>query len=337
MNIRVLSRNDIESVLNISEVISAVENVYRQKSKEMAETWPTIFYDFKPGKADMDIKSGYIKGIEIFGSKTVTWFGENEEKNLPTLNGVITVFDATTGMPQGVLEGAYITGIRTGAAGAIGAKYLARPDSESLMVLGAGNQAAFQIAATLTLLPKIKRVRIIDVMSPDNARKFADNIAGRLSSQFGINAASVEFEASELKEAVSQSDIIITVTPSREPVIRKEWVKPGTHFSCIGADMAGKEEIDPEIFRNARIFADDTPHCLEVGELEIPFKNGIVTEADVAGEIGDILTGKIPGRTADDQITIFDATGMAMLDLATAKLALDSADKNNMGVSAPLN
>lgn len=336
MDIKILSKRDIESVLNISEVISAVENVYSQKTKGAAESWPTLFYDFKTGKADMDIKSGYIRGIEIFGSKTVSWFGENEGKNLPTLNGVITVFDATTGLPLGVLEGAYITGMRTGAAGAIGAKCLARPDSENLMLLGAGNQAVFQIAATLTLLPQIKRVRIVDVMSFDNAKEFADNITGRLSSQFGIDASSVFFEASELKEAVSASDIIITVTPSHEPVIHKEWVRPGTHFSCIGADMAGKEEIDAEIFRNARIFADDIKHCIEVGEMEIPFKKGIITESHIAGEIGDILSGKAQGRTSEDQITIYDATGMAMLDLATAKLALDSAGKRNMGVSAPL-
>lgn len=336
-NIKVLSSSDVQKVLNISEVISIVEKVYQKKTEGQAETWPTIFYDFVPGKADMDIKSGYIRGMEIFGSKTVSWFGDNEEKGLPTLNGVIVVFDGKTGVPEGIVEGAYITGMRTGAAGAIGAKLLAREESENLMILGAGNQAVFQIAATLTMLPHIKTVRIVDTVSPNNAKKFVDEIEDRLLNQFGIDASKVKFEAlNDLKKAVSLSDIIITVTPSHSPIIRKEWVKQGTHFSCIGADMEGKEEIDPELFRGARIFTDDKKQCIQVGETEIPVKKGVISESDIAGEIGDILSGKILGRTDSSQITIFDATGMAMLDLATAKLALESAKNNCLGTDAQL-
>jgi ornithine cyclodeaminase/alanine dehydrogenase len=336
-NIKVLSSSDVQNVLKIDEVINIVEKVYKKKTEGQAETWPTVFYDFESGNADMDIKSGYIKGTEIFGSKTVSWFGDNEAKGLPTLNGVIVVFDGKTGIPEGVVEGAYITGMRTGAAGAIGAKLLARQESENLMILGAGNQAVFQIGATLTLLPNIKTVRIVDIVSPDNAKMFVASIADRLLSQFAIDASKVKFEAvNEVKKAVSLSDIIITVTPSHSPVIRKEWVKPGTHFSCIGADMVGKEEIDPELFSGARIFTDDKKQCIQVGETEIPVKKGIISESDIAGEIGDILAGKIAGRTDDNQITIFDATGMAMLDLATAKLALESAKENCLGTDAQL-
>jgi ornithine cyclodeaminase/alanine dehydrogenase len=111
----------------------------------------------------------------------------------------------------------------------------------------------------------------------------------------------------------------------------KEWVKPGTHFSCIGADMSGKEEIDPEIFIDARIFGDDITQCVNVGETEIPVSLGIIKKEDIAGEIGDIIAGKTIGRENYDQITIFDATGIALLDLATAKLALDEAKKISLG------
>lgn len=336
-SIKVLGRKEIEKVLDMREVIETVKDVYLKKSEGKTETWPMVFYEFEPGVADMDIKSGYIKGVEVFGSKTVSWFGENAKSGLPALNGVITVFDGKTGIPQGVLEGAHITGMRTGAAGAIGAKLLARKDSENLMLLGAGHQGMFQISAALTLLPNIKRVRVVDAMSSENAVKFVDGIAERLASQFKTDASGVEFEAVEnLEEAVRNSDIIITVTPARKPVILKEWVKKGTHFSCIGSDMEGKEEIDPELFRGARIFVDDKKQCVGVGEIEIPIKTGVISEGDIAGEIGEIMAGSIKGRTNDEEITIFDATGVAILDLATAKLAIDAANKNNMGTDIEL-
>ena len=119
-------------------------------------------------------------------------------------------------------------------------------------------------------------------------------------------------------------------------MIRKEWVRPGTHLSCIGADAEGKEEIDPEIYRGAVIFVDDMVHCVEAGETEIPLKKGIISREDIAGEIGDLILQKVPGRTSDEQITIYDATGMALLDIAAGKAALDLAQEKNLGSDAVL-
>ena len=337
IDVKILSKEDIMQVIEMNPVIECVENVYKSKSNDNAVVWPTTFYEFDPGHADMDIKSGYLKDAKIFGHKTVSWFGANKEKGLPDLVGMIAVFDATNGMPLGILDGSYITGLRTGAAGAIGAKYLARPESETLFVLGAGNQAAFQIAATLTLFPGLKKVIVADMLDPENAKRFVANLPKRLADEFGIDASSVTLEANcDLAEAVPQADIIITVTPSKSPVIKKEWVRPGTHFSCIGADAEGKEEIDPEIYRNAVIFVDDMMHCLEAGETEIPLKTGVITRDDVIGEIGDLILGKATGRTSDEQITIYDATGMALLDIAVGKTALDLANEKNLGSTANL-
>ena len=140
-----------------------------------------------------------------------------------------------------------------------------------------------------------------------------------------MDKSDVKFEAvTDLAKAVSEADIIITVTPSRNPIIKREWVKPGTHFSCIGSDMEGKEEIDPEIFRGARVFGDDLEQCKRVGEMEIPLKKGTIAEAELGGEIGHVLTGEVTGRENDEQITIFDATGISALDLITAKIALEA-------------
>ena len=312
MNFKVLGTEELKAALRIGEVIEGVRSVYEAKTKGEIIVWPLVYHEFEDGKgSNMDIRSGGIKGdINIHGMKMFNEFPGNHELGLPSHIAMIMVFDSTNGMPIGAVDGAYVTGMRTGSAGAIGAKALARPESETLMVLGAGQQAMFQIAATLTLFPGLKKVMVADPINQPNAENFAANCCSRLYTEFGLDRSGVEFSAvTDLKEAVGQADIIITVTPSREPVIKKEWVKPGTHFSCIGSDMEGKEEIDPELFRGARVFGDDLNQCKAVGEMEIPLKKGMISEEELGGEIGQVLTGDVAGRTSDDQITIFDATG----------------------------
>ena len=331
MKAKVLNKEEIMQVIEMKPTIEAVERVYTLKCQGETVVWPTTFYVFEEGNSDMDIKSGYLPGEKIFGHKTVSFFGSNKDKGLPTLVGIINVFDATTGCLLGILEGAYITGIRTGAAGAIGAKYLARKDSETLFILGAGNQAAYQIAATITEFPALKKVYVADVINPENAERFVNSIPTRLKEEFAIDASGIEFiSAKDLSKAVPDSDIVITVTPSRAPVIKKDWVRPGMHFSCIGSDAEGKEEIEPEIFENAKVFVDDPYHCVEAGEIEIPIKKGIL-DANCVTEIGSVILGKSKGRTSDDDITVFDATGMALLDIAAAKVALDLAEEKGLG------
>lgn len=335
--IKVLKMEDTMKLLEMGKVIETVKEVYYAKSLGNTEVFPLVFQEFEHDKAEMDIKSGWMKKDEIFGLKLVSWFADNEKKKLPSVLGTIMVFDDKTGAPKGVVDGTYITGIRTGACGAIGAKLLAREDSKNLFILGAGNQAAYQIAASLILFPGIEKVRVADMLSLENAKNFVKKLPDRLKEEFDIDASRVSFEATnDLANVIPMSDIVITVTPSYEPVIKKEWVRPGTHFSCIGSDMSGKEEIDPEIFRDARVFVDDLSQCINVGEIEIPIKKGIINKDEIAGEIGDILTGKVQGRQRDEQITIFDATGVALLDLATALLALKGAEKKCIGQTVEL-
>ena len=335
--LKVLSREVTEQVLQMPEVISTVEEVYRLKAQGDTTVFPLVFHEFEPGVADMDIKSGWLKGSDIFGLKVVSWFGENTKKELPALIGTILVMDAKTGAPQGILYGSHITGIRTGAAGAIGAKLLARPDAKNLLVVGAGHVATFQIAAMLTLFTELENIRVYDGLSQENAERFAASMPQVLRDSFHIDSGQVAFQAvKDLAADTANSDIIITVTPSHEPIIMKEWVKPGTHFSCIGSDMSGKEEIDPQIFADARVFTDDTPQCINVGEIELPIKQGILRKEDIAGEIGEILTGQTAGRQNDEQITVFDATGTALLDLLTAKLALKKASELDLGETVNL-
>ena len=328
----ILTRKDVMSVIDMKETIDAVRNVYKLKSEGKAVIWPLVNYEFVDEHAAMDIRSGYIKGEQLHGLKMLNNFPENREKGLPPFNGIMMVYDSNTGIPIGILDASYITCMRTGAAGALGVDLLARKDAKSLMILGAGKQAPFQIAATLTLRPQIETVYIVDPLSYDAARNFAANIEEQLKNEFHFAEVNAKFVAVEsIEEAVRQSDAIITVTPSRKPLIKKEWLKPGTHLSCLGSDMETKQEIESAISADARVFTDDKAQCIRVGEIELPLKQGVLKEENIAGEIGDVIAGTIKGRENDEQTTLFDATGLYILDLVTAKAAIKRAREAKVG------
>lgn len=337
MSVLILNREQVKQVISMKEVIQEVREVYRLKSQGKSVIWPLINYEFVDEHAAMDIRSGYIKGVQLHGLKMLNNFPENREKGLPPFNGIMMVYDSNTGIPVSVMDASYVTCMRTGAAGALGVDLLARKDAKHLFILGAGKQAPFQIAATLLLRPAIDKVYIADPMFPDNAVQFAAHIAQQLSDDFGIDASGVEFlPALDMAAAVGDSDAIITVTPSRKPIIQKAWLKPGTHLSCLGSDMESKQEIESTIFQGAAFYADDRAQCIRVGEMELPIKQGVISADDITGEIGDLIDGKVPGRTSDTQTTIFDATGLYILDLAAAKVAIDRALAEGVGLQADL-
>ncbi|HKK95125.1 MAG TPA: ornithine cyclodeaminase family protein [Anaerovoracaceae bacterium] len=328
-DILILNAEEIKKLLKYEAVVKTVEEVYVQKADCRSLVFPLVFHEFELGVADMDIKSGWLMDSEIFGLKLVSWFGENQEKGLPMLMGTVLICDAKTGAPKGILDGSYLTGIRTGAAGAVGAKYLGKKDAKNMLMVGAGHVAGFMIPETILSVPSIKTVRIYDPIDIKYAQKLVDKLK--------VEYKEMKFVAvADIKEATKKSEIIITATPSKEPLIMNEWVKPGTHFSCIGSDMSGKEEIDPEILKGARIYVDDLEQNVNVGEIEIPIKNGVILKSDIKGEIGEVINGRVEGRTNDDDITVFDATGTALLDLLTGALALEEAQKQSMGTMVKL-
>ncbi len=348
--IKVLRREDIENVLNVSHVIEAVEEAYQSKARNEADVFPMIFHEFESGKADMDIKAGHLKGANLYGFKQVSWFGENPEKGLPALLGSMMIFEGNTGRPLGLMDASYITSIRTGAAGAVGIKHLARKDSKNLLMIGTGNQAIFQLAASLSVVKEITTVSIYNPRSPEKAEKFAGTIKDTLNKEFlsKFDATTEEYEkirnqydvdfkaVSDIEKATKEADIIITATPSKEAMIQKPWIKPGAHISCIGSDMEGKQEIDEKIFAMARVFVDDLEQSIRVGETETAIKKEVIHKGDIIGEIGNLIEGKIQGRLADNDVTIFDTSGLAIQDLITAKLALELAEKKGLGGEAEI-
>lgn len=335
--IRILSAKDIEKVFTLDMAVNAVENAYRQKSSGEGSVWPMVFHEFVHGEADLDIKSGDLKQEQIFGLKVVSWYGTNEAKGLPDLFGTSLLFDRRTGAPIALLNAGPITGLRTGAAAAVGAKYLARQNSESLLMVGCGAQSPYLIAATLYAMPQIKNVTLANPHRPEIAGVRLHDIEEKVTRLLADCGASREYALSaamNLETAVRGSDVILTATPSYEPMIQPDWVSPGTHFSCIGADMSGKQEISSEIFRKALVFGDDASQCFSVGECEKPYQDGVISR--LHAEIGEVILKKAQGRASEADITVFDSTGIALQDLASAAVILDAAKSQNIGSAIEL-
>lgn len=330
-DIRVLSQEQIKPIISVKDAVDAVEDVYCLKAQGKTSVWPLVTYDFEVGVSDMDIKSGYIGGLNIYGMKSVSYFSKNIDIGLPNLIGILTIYSAETGVPLGILDAGHITCLRTGAAGALGIKHLARKDSKYLTMVGAGKQALFQMAAALVVRPNITQIDVYDGLSFENSVNVAENAVIMLQ-KLGIDASNVIFKAVDnLEYSVRNSDIIVTATPSRSPIVMSEWVKPGTHFSCVGSDVSGKQEIDENLIPKMRVFVDDKAQCIKVGEIETALKKGLISPDDICGELGEVILGNVEGRLSDEDITLFDTTGIALQDLVTAKKVLDIAEKNGIG------
>lgn len=326
MNVCFFDRAALEKRLNMSDVLDVVEGVYRSKASGNTVVWPTVTHHFDDRSAVMDIRSGYDRGSEVYGAKILGTFPQNEAIGLPPFSGILVAMDGKTGLPKGIMDASYITSMRTGAAAAVSARALSRPESDTLLVVGTGRQSLFMIEAALTAMPAIKTVYCAEPMNLEAAKPYAASCAEKMKAMFGLDASGVAFRAvDDLAEAVGKADIIITITRATKPLIRREWVKPGTHLSCIGADMPGKEEIDPAILRDAVVYVDDADQCVNAGECELAVKGGFMTREHISGQIGEVLLGRKPGRTSADDITVFDATGLALLDLAVAKKVVDEA------------
>ena len=335
--IRILSAANVKELFTLPMAIAAVEKAYLQKHTGQGGVWPLVFHEFDPGHADLDIKSGNLDAEGIFGLKLVSWFGANPEKGLPALYGTSLVCDLATGQPKALLNAGPVTDLRTGAAGAIGAKYLARKDSKALVMVGCGELSPYLIAATLLALPQLETVTVVNPRHPEKAQQKLSAIKEKVDALLSAAAESRSYcleAAADTEQAVRQADVILTATQSRGPLIRREWLKPGTHLSCVGADMSGKQEIDETILAAARVFGDDQGQCFSVGECEAAVKSGLLQEW--SGEIGAVIAGAVPGRTDDEQITVFDSTGIALQDLASAAAILQKAEQLQIGTTAEL-
>lgn len=333
--IRILSREDTKKLLSMPMILEAVEQAYLQKNTGKGDIWPMVFHEFEHGVSDLDIKSGNLDTDGIYGLKVVSWYGKNPAKGLPALHGTSMIFDLATGAPKALMNAGAITDYRTGAAGAVGAKYLARKDSRHVVLAGCGALAPYLIAATLIALPQIEKVTIINPRTPAHAPERLGSITAKVDALMENIARTAEITASsDIPATVGAADIILTATPAYQPIIEDTWVKPGTHISCVGADLSGKQEIASDILARARVFGDDSAQCLSVGECEVPYKEGKIK--GLQSEIGAVIAGTATGRVQDSDVTVFDSTGIALQDLASGAKLLKKAEEMHIGTVVEL-
>lgn len=322
---RVLNERDLKPLLKMGEVVGCVEEAYRLYSAGEAGLWPVIFHEFEPGVRDMDIKSGYLGGAGLFGLKVVGYSAENPKKiDAPALAGLVLVLSIETGQPIGLVDGMTVTNLRTGAAGAVGAKTFARKDSKKALILGTGAQGKAQLEGLVAVIPGLESV-VASSPVPEMNEQYKEEMSRRFPQ---LKVEIVPWE--ERGAAAAEADIIVTCTPAREAILKKEWVRPGTHINAIGADMTEKQEVEPSLVASAKLFVDSASQTLHHGECHHAFDAGLIVEEDVT-EIGKVLAGNADGRTSDDEITLFDATGMALQDIITSHLALRRADEEDLG------
>jgi alanine dehydrogenase len=323
MKTLLLKKEEISSLISMKEVIGTVEAAYKAFNSDQVEQPGYIGMHLPAPRGEIDFKLSYYKSNEMISMKASSGaFKDNPAaRGLPTNMGTILLFDGMSGGLACVMDGSLITGLRTGACGAVSVKALARKDSKKITSIGTGIQARMQIRAINEIM-KIEEIHAWD-RDPVTLAKYKADI----ESEFGIPVVM----ANSKQEAVEQADILITTTRGTGAVVEAGWVKPGTHIVAIGADAPGKQEFDPEIFRNAKIVVDSLVQCVEKGETQNPLNSNVITEDDIYAEIGEILLGKKAGRESDEEITIFDSTGMAIQDNTTASKIYQNAVEKKVG------
>jgi alanine dehydrogenase len=318
-----INKEQVRKLIDMKEVIVTVEEAYKAFNSDQVVQPGYVSIHLPSPRGEIDFKIGYYKSNEVISLKASSggFINNPTAYGLPTGMGTILLFDATTCALICAMDGSLITGLRTGAAGAVSVKALARKNAKKITAIGTGNQARMQIRAIHEIM-KIEEIHAWD-SNPDALTKYKMDIESEFSIPVMI--------ANSKKDAVEQADILITTTRGKGSLVEAGWVKTGTHIVAMGTDQPGKQELDPELFRNAKIVNDSIEQCTEKGETWHPLNKNIITKADIHAEIGEILLGKKPGRENDEEITIFDSTGMAIQDNTTAYKIYQNAIQNNVG------
>src|SRR5256885_1757759 len=303
-SVLVLREPEIRRLLDPASCLKAVEEAFSAYATGGASLPAVINLDVEENRGEVHIKAGHLRGGPHYAVKIASGFYDNPAKGLPQNDGMILLFDAGNGVPRALLfDNGFITEQRTGAAGAVAAKHLARRDARVVGVVGCGNQARYQLES-LALVRRPEVVRIYG-RRPEMARACADEMAGHPGMPQGCRFVAVP----SVREAVEGADVVVTVTPSREPLVRAEWLSPGTHITAVGSDGPGKRELHPDVLKRAdRIVADSRSQCLRLGEIHHAVAEGAIPESRIACELGEITAGRRAGRGSDPQNTPCDLT-----------------------------
>ncbi|MCP3056285.1 ectoine utilization protein EutC [Aurantimonas marianensis] len=321
---RILTESDLRTLVPLDlAAVDAIEAAFAALATKQVAMPPILRLDIPEHRGEVDVKTAYVPGLSGFAIKISPGFFDNPKLGLPSVNGMMVLFASRTGLVEALLlDNGYLTDVRTAAAGAVAARHLARADARTAAILGAGVQARLQLRALMLVRP-IAEARIW-ARDPHKA----EAAAAALSAELSIPVAAV----SDARTAVTGADIVVTTTPSEEPILEAGWLAPGQHVTAMGSDAEHKNEVDPALVTRADLYvADSLPQTRRLGELHHAIAAGLVTTDRAFAELGEIVCGRAPGRADPNGLTFCDLTGTGVQDTAIATLALARAVETNAG------
>jgi len=315
--VSVVSETVCQEIMTREHAFSAVENVFSAMAKNTAYNFPVIREAIGHEDALYGFKSGFDRDGMVLGLKSGGYWPGNIQKDLTNHQSTVILFDPDTGKLKSLVGGNYLTAIRTAASSAVSIAHLARKDAKVLGMVGAGHQSTFQLRAAV------------------EQRNFEKIVCWNFHPEQIPNLAAVAdelnipFESVTREELGAQADVIITITSAFEALIDADWIKPGTHIACMGTDTKGKQEVDSNLLSKASVFTDELAQSISIGEAQHAIASGLIEESDIT-PIGEVINGSKVGRTSDDEITLFDGTGVGLQDLAVASVAAELAEAKGL-------
>jgi len=314
MQTLLLGADAVEEHAALPAVVDAVESAFAADARGETIMPAKSYIDLPEYNGDFRSMPAYVMAEE-WDAAAIKWVNVHPDNptdhDLPTVLGTIIYSDPETAFPLAVMDGTVITRLRTGAAAAVATDHLAVDDATSLGLVGAGTQSYTQLEA-IAAVRDIETVVIAD-RNAERQQAFADHFEDR----FDVRADSIA--------AAAGCDVLSTITPVESPIVEREWLGESTHVNAIGADAAGKHEHDDQTLLDAKLVIDDYEQCTHSGEINVPWSEGVLSDDDIYGELGAIVAGELAGRTAEDGLTLFDSTGLAIQDVAAAHVAYENA------------
>jgi ectoine utilization protein EutC len=323
-DIRLVTEADLRRSVTLDlEVIDCIADAFRSLASGKVVMPPVLSMALPEVNAEVDVKTAYVPGLDGFALKVSPGFFDNPKLGLPSLNGLIVLLSARTGLVEAVfLDNGYLTDIRTAAAGAVAARCLAPEDCSTVGIIGTGVQARLQLHAA----SMVRKVRTALIWGRDAAK--AEQLAAELAAELGIDVSACPDRA----DLVARSRLVITTTPAREPLLEAGWLHPGLHITAMGSDQEDKNELDPAILARAdKVVCDRISQCEILGELRSALETGALAGAGAVAELGAVLSGSADGRRSEEDITVCDLTGTGVQDTAIATLALGKVKRTHAG------
>jgi ornithine cyclodeaminase len=311
----IISEPTVRKIVTRQLAFDAVRKAFESVAIDRSQVFDVVIGTGLNNGEAFAIKSGLDGENELVGFKCGTYWAGNFEKNLPAHGSTILLLDPETGFPQALVSASYLNGYRTAAANAVAVSSLARSDAAVMGVIGAGHQAEQEIRA----VAEVRSLSLIKIFTRSETR--ASWITDRLKD------VEIELQLTSAEDAVRGSDIVVTVTPSKSPLVQDEWIEEGTHISAMGADDVGKYELDTAVVKRARLFADYPRQSIVIGEFQHAYNDGLIDSADDICALGLVTLGNSPGRNSDTEITVFDSSGIAIQDLAAASAIFEAAQQ----------